>query len=70
MQVQYKLGEDLKLDFHYDESEVTLNVCLGKEFVGIVKNKQKAKTKNKKTKKKQKSKTQNKTKQKQHKQEL
>jgi hypothetical protein len=32
--VQYKLSEDKKLDFHYDESEVTLNVCLGKEFQG------------------------------------
>jgi len=32
--VQYKIGEDLDLDFHYDESEVTLNVCLGKVFTG------------------------------------
>jgi hypothetical protein len=33
-QVQYKMREDKKLDFHYDDSEVTLNVCLGKEFEG------------------------------------
>ena len=32
--VKYKIGEDTKLDFHYDSSEVTLNVCLGKEFTG------------------------------------
>lgn len=32
--VQYKLSEDKHLDFHYDESEVTLNVCLGKQFTG------------------------------------
>lgn len=32
--VQYKMREDKKLDFHYDDSEVTLNVCLGKEFEG------------------------------------
>ena len=32
--VQYKMGEDLNLGFHYDESEVTLNVCLGRSFVG------------------------------------
>jgi len=32
--VQYKLTEDLDLGFHYDESEVTLNVCLGKIFKG------------------------------------
>jgi hypothetical protein len=34
--VQYKLREDKKLDFHYDDSEVTLNVCLGKEFEGTL----------------------------------
>lgn len=33
-QVQYKIGEDLDLGFHYDDSEVTLNVCLGKEWEG------------------------------------
>jgi len=30
--VEYKMGKDEKLDFHVDDSEVTLNVCLGKEF--------------------------------------
>jgi hypothetical protein len=35
MQVQYKLKEDKKLDFHFDDSEVTLNVCLGKDFEGM-----------------------------------
>jgi hypothetical protein len=32
--VQYKISEDTELGFHYDESEVTLNVCLGKTFEG------------------------------------
>lgn len=32
--VQYKITEDLDLDFHYDSSEVTLNLCLGKQFEG------------------------------------
>jgi len=32
--VQYKTSEDLDLGFHYDESEVTINICLGKEFTG------------------------------------
>ncbi|KAL1527926.1 hypothetical protein AB1Y20_009299 [Prymnesium parvum] len=32
--VQYKKGEDLGLDMHHDDSDVTLNVCLGKEFTG------------------------------------
>jgi hypothetical protein len=32
--VQYKTNEDLDLGFHYDDSHVTLNVCLGKEFTG------------------------------------
>ena len=32
--VQYKHGEDLGLDMHTDASDVTLNVCLGKEFTG------------------------------------
>eukprot|EP00965_Chrysotila_dentata_P149912 4951154-Pleurochrysis_carterae.AAC.1 len=31
---QYKAGEDLGLDMHTDACDVTLNVCLGKEFVG------------------------------------
>lgn len=32
--VKYKIGEDTNLDFHYDSSEVTINVCLGKKFTG------------------------------------
>lgn len=32
--VKYKEGEDLSLDPHVDDSEVTLNVCLGREFDG------------------------------------
>ena len=32
--VKYKIGEDLDLKVHFDDSEVTLNVCLGKEFTG------------------------------------
>ena len=32
--VQYKHGEDLSLDMHTDDSDVTCNVCLGKEFMG------------------------------------
>jgi len=32
--VSYKLGEDTDLGFHYDMSEVTVNVCLGKKFKG------------------------------------
>lgn len=32
--VQYKMTEDKDLDFHYDASEITLNVCLGKKFTG------------------------------------
>lgn len=32
--VQYKLHEDRKLDFHYDDADVTLNVCLGATFAG------------------------------------
>ncbi|KAL7986667.1 hypothetical protein Chor_012950 [Crotalus horridus] len=30
--VKYALREDLDLHIHYDNAEVTLNVCLGKEF--------------------------------------
>jgi len=30
--VEYKIGKDIDLGFHVDDSEVTLNVCLGKEF--------------------------------------
>jgi hypothetical protein len=32
--VEYQLGKDTSLDFHVDASDVTLNVCLGKEFRG------------------------------------
>jgi hypothetical protein len=32
--VAYEPGKDTKLDFHVDASDVTLNVCLGKEFTG------------------------------------
>jgi len=32
--VRYKMDEDLNLDFHYDDSEVTLNLCLGRAFTG------------------------------------
>ena len=32
--VEYKVGKDEKLDFHVDDSEVTLNVCLGRIFTG------------------------------------
>jgi len=32
--VEYKLGEDTSLGFHTDDSDVTLNVCLGKKFEG------------------------------------
>eukprot|EP00928_Gymnodinium_smaydae_P045724 TRINITY_DN30439_c0_g1_i1.p1 TRINITY_DN30439_c0_g1~~TRINITY_DN30439_c0_g1_i1.p1 ORF type:complete len:539 (+),score=120.04 TRINITY_DN30439_c0_g1_i1:116-1618(+) len=30
--VRYRAGEDVGLDMHEDDSDVTLNVCLGKEF--------------------------------------
>jgi len=32
--VRYREGEDLGLDMHVDDSEVTFNVCLGLEFSG------------------------------------
>lgn len=32
--VEYGLDRDVDLGFHVDDSEVTLNVCLGKEFAG------------------------------------
>ncbi|KAL6040560.1 2-oxoglutarate and iron-dependent oxygenase domain-containing protein 2 [Balamuthia mandrillaris] len=32
--VQYEMDKDRDLDFHYDDSEVTLNLCLGKDFQG------------------------------------
>lgn len=30
--VKYDMNEDLDLSYHYDNAEVTLNVCLGKAF--------------------------------------
>ena len=32
--VQYKAGQDLGLDMHTDDSDVTFNICLGREFTG------------------------------------
>lgn len=32
--VRYKVGEDLGLDMHTDDSDVTFNICLGKTFKG------------------------------------
>jgi hypothetical protein len=32
--VDYAIGKDTALDLHVDESDVTLNVCLGMEFTG------------------------------------
>lgn len=32
--VEYALGKDLELGFHVDASDVTLNVCLGSDFLG------------------------------------
>ena len=32
--VQYKQGEDHGLDMHTDDSDVTFNVCLGRNFTG------------------------------------
>uniref|UniRef100_H2YBH7 Prolyl 4-hydroxylase alpha subunit domain-containing protein n=1 Tax=Ciona savignyi TaxID=51511 RepID=H2YBH7_CIOSA len=32
--VKYKYGEDLDLAYHYDNAEVTLNICLGEDFTG------------------------------------
>lgn len=32
--VQYKIGEDVDLGYHYDNAEVTLNVSLGTTFTG------------------------------------
>jgi ubiquitin-protein ligase len=32
--VQYKPGEDLGLDMHTDDSDVTFNICLGRAFTG------------------------------------
>jgi len=30
--VEYKIGKDIRLDFHVDDSDVTLNLCLGRVF--------------------------------------
>ena len=30
--VKYKTGEDVDLNYHYDNAEITLNVCIGKQF--------------------------------------
>jgi hypothetical protein len=32
--VEYEQGRDLGLDMHTDDSDVTVNVCLGREFEG------------------------------------
>lgn len=32
--VKYTMEEDVELSYHYDNAEVTLNVCLGKQFKG------------------------------------
>src|SRR4051812_12607133 len=32
--VDYAIGKDTSLNFHVDESDVTLNVCLGTQFTG------------------------------------
>lgn len=30
--VSYKISKDVELDYHYDNAEITLNVCLGDVF--------------------------------------
>ena len=30
--VEYEMSKDRKLDFHIDESDVTMNLCLGRQF--------------------------------------
>ncbi|KAM7269652.1 hypothetical protein ACFE04_025149 [Oxalis oulophora] len=32
--VEYEIDRDVELGFHVDDSEVTLNVCIGREFSG------------------------------------
>lgn len=32
--VSYTMGRDLDLAYHFDNAEVTINVCLGKTFTG------------------------------------
>jgi hypothetical protein len=34
--VRYKLNEDVSLDTHVDDADITLNVCLGKSFTGML----------------------------------
>jgi hypothetical protein len=34
--VRYKVGADVDLAKHVDDSEVTVNVCLGREFDGML----------------------------------
>ena len=32
--VKYSMDEDVELSYHYDNAEVTLNVCLNEDFTG------------------------------------
>ncbi len=32
--VKYAMEEDVKLSYHFDNAEVTFNVCLGPDFTG------------------------------------
>lgn len=32
--VKYNMGDDVELSYHFDNAEVTLNVCLGSDFTG------------------------------------
>ncbi len=32
--VKYSMEDDVELSYHFDNAEVTLNVCLGLEFTG------------------------------------
>lgn len=32
--VKYTIEEDVELSYHFDNAEVTLNVCIGKKFEG------------------------------------
>lgn len=32
--VKYTMDEDVELSYHFDNAEVTLNVCLGRSFTG------------------------------------
>ena len=42
--VKYKAGQDLGLDMHTDDSDVTVNVCLGKDFRGAANQMRKTET--------------------------